>query len=110
MKEISKNIYVITNKDYQNKNTEYETLKKAEEAKEFLTEFFNNNNFVIELEQKTIYEIEKGDKVHWGNNKNRIDIITDIIKDAWGDIRYKTKQINGDKIGIAYKKDLTLVM
>ena len=78
--------------------------------KEFLARFTNNNNFVIESKQKVIYEIEKGDKVYWYNDKNRIDIVTDIITDVWGDRRYMTKEINGNKIGMAYEKDLTLVM
>ena len=107
MKEIIKNIYIVSNND---KNIECETLAEAEETKEFLLEFFKKDNFIIEQKQKTVYEIEKGDKVYWGDNVARIDVITDIIKDIWGDIRYKTKELNGNRIGIAYKKDLTLIM
>ena len=107
MKEIIKNIYIVSNND---KNIECETLAEAEETKEFLLEFFKKDNFIIEQKQKTVYEIEKGDKVYWGDNAARIDVITDIIKDIWGDIRYKTKELNGNRIGIAYKKDLTLIM
>jgi 5-methylthioribose kinase len=107
MKEIIKNIYIVSNND---KNIECETLAEAEETKEFLLEFFKKDNFIIEQKQKIVYEIEKGDKVYWGDNAARIDVITDIIKDIWGDIRYKTKELNGNRIGIAYKKDLTLIM
>jgi len=110
MKKIIQDIYVITNKDFPDSCSEWETLEKAEEMKKFLIQFTNNNNFVIELRQKTIYEIEKGDQVYWHNDKSRIDIVTDIITDAWGDRRYMTKEINGNKIGMAYEKDLTLVM
>ena len=107
MKEIIKNIYIVSNND---KNIECETLAEAEETKEFLSELFKKDNFIIEQKQKTVYEIEKGDKVYWRDNAARIDVITDIIKDIWGDIRYKTKELNGNRIGIAYKKDLTLIM
>lgn len=64
MKKINKNIYVITNKDYPGKSLECETLEEAKEQKEFLREFFNNNNFTIKSKQKVIYEIEKGDQVY----------------------------------------------
>lgn len=114
MKKIIKNIYVIVNKDFPGKSSEWETLEKAEEMKKFLIQFTNNNNFVIESKQKVIYEIEKGDHVYWVHNEkinyNRIDIVTNIVKDMWGDLRYKTKELNGNKRGIAYPKDLSLVI
>jgi hypothetical protein len=54
-----------------------------------------------------------GDKVKWNDGKyhhdnKRIDIITEVVKDVFGDIRYKTKEINNStgtisKIGLAYE-------
>ena len=41
---------------------------------------------------------------------NRIDIVTDIIEDMWGDKRYLTKELNGDKIGSAYESQICLVI
>ena len=111
MKKITKTIYVVTGNG---KEMEHDTEEKAQETLIFITEFFSNEvEFFIEKRQKDIYEIEKGDKVHWINNgkiiKDRVDEVVKIINDIWGDTRYSTKQINGDKRGIAYKKDLYLI-
>jgi hypothetical protein len=92
------------------KEVEKATECEAIETKDFLLDFFDNAfSITIEKRDKTIYKIEKGDRVHWGNNTNRVDIVTDIKRDIWGNIRYATKEINGDKIGMAYEKNLTLV-
>ena len=88
-------------------------MQEAQEVKGFLEEFFNISS-TIEEHQKTVYEIEKGDRVYWlkdGKPKiNRIDIVTDIIEDMWGDKRYLTKELNGDKIGSAYESQICLVI
>jgi hypothetical protein len=73
----------------------------------------------IGLEAKTehttieVKEIEKGDKVHWLHNgkpdTERTDIVTDIKKDIYGDRRFLTREINGNRRGMAYESDLVLV-
>lgn len=112
MKAIQKTVYVIHGKG---KESECQTKEKAVETLKFLEEFFNHEDiFCIEERQKIEYEIEKGDRVHWVNNNkvdtNRIDKVMGVVKDLGGDVRYKTKQINGDKIGLAYRKDLFLIL
>ncbi len=110
MKAIVKTVFVVSAND---KKQEKDTMQEAQEVKGFLEEFFNISS-TIEEHQKTVYEIEKGDRVYWlkdGKPKiNRIDIVTDIIEDMWGDKRYLTKELNGDKIGSAYESQICLVI
>jgi len=110
MKQTSKTVYIITNGI---KEQEIEEQDKAVEIKDFLEEFFNTP-FVMTSKQKSVYEIEKGDKVHWVHdgkiNENRTDVVIDIVKDMWGDIKYLTQELNGSKIGSAYRKDLTIIL
>lgn len=111
MKKITKTVYVLIGNE---KEIEYYTEEEAKETLIFINEVFNNElEFFIEKRQKDVFEIEKGDKVHWINNgkiiKDRVDEVVKIIKDNWGDIRYCTRQINGDKKGVAYKEDLCLM-
>ena len=118
MKEITEHKYyvydTITEKGMK---TGYKTQEEAEEILQFQNEFFSNtineHNFIIIEDNETIKEIEKGDQVHWIiNNKvdcNRTDIVTDIIKNAWGDIQYLTSEIGGNnRRGSAYKQYLVL--
>ena len=60
-----------------------------------------------------------GDKVKWNDGKHykddkRIDIITSVIKNLFGDTQYMTKEVNNPKgttakIGKAYESYLVLV-
>lgn len=56
--------------------------------------------------------MEVGDKVKWKEigDKNRVDILVGITKDIFGSTRYRTKEINGNKIGLAYENDIELVV
>jgi hypothetical protein len=111
MKEIIKTVFIITGNG---KDQETGTMEKAKEIKEFLEDYFPGISFTIEERQKITYEIEKGDKVYWLKNDKpdttRIDIITDVVKNTWGDRQYLTKELNGNRIGSAYESYLTLVM
>lgn len=109
MKKTYKTVYVVMGKG---KEIEEETLERAEHTVEFLKDILNISS-TIEERQKVIFEIEKGDKVYWlkdGKPKtNRIDIVTDIIKNLWGDIQFLTKELNGNRIGQAYESNICLV-
>ena len=109
MKKTYKTVYVVMGKG---KKIEEETLERAEHTVEFLKDILNISS-TIEERQKVIFEIEKGDKVYWlkdGKPKtNRIDIVTDIIKNLWGDIQFLTKELNGNRIGQAYESNICLV-
>lgn len=110
MKQYNKNIFIVAGN---NKEVEKETLQEAQEIKEFLEEIYNIN-CTIEERQKTVYEIEKGDRVYWLKDgkpdTNRIDIVTKVTKNAWGDKQYLTKELNGNRIGSAYESYICLVM
>lgn len=110
MKKTVKNVFVICGNG---KEKEEETKEKAINTKNILEEIFNTS-FTIEEKQKIVYEIEKGDRVYWIKNgrvnTDRVDIVTNIEKDIFGDVRFKTKQVNGNKTGIAYEKDLSLAI
>jgi hypothetical protein len=110
MKPINKTVFVICGKD---REQEIETEHEAIEIKTFLEDFFNME-FTIKQRDKTLYEIEKGDKIYWLKdgepNTDRIDIVTDIVKNAWGDKQYLTKELNGNRIGSAYESHICLVM
>lgn len=109
MKKTYKTVYVVMGKG---KEIEEETLERAEHTVEFLKDILNISS-TIEERQKVIFEIEKGDKVYWlkdGKPKtNRIDIVTDIIKNLWGDIQFLTKELNGNRTGQAYESNICLV-
>lgn len=110
MKEYTKNIFVVI---CNNKEQEKDTIEQAQEVKQVLEEIYNIS-CAIEERQKTVYEIEKGDKVYWLKDgkpdTNRIDIITKVIKNAFGDKQYLTKELNGNRIGSAYESYICLVM
>jgi len=110
MKQYNKNIFIVAGN---NKEIEKETLQEAQEIKEFLEEIYNIN-CTIEERQKTVYEIEKGDRVYWLKDgkpdTNRIDIVTKVTKNAWGDKQYLTKELNGSKTGSAYESYICLAM
>lgn len=109
MKKTYKTVYVVMGKG---KEIEEETLERAERTVEFLKDILNISS-TIEERQKVIFEIEKGDKVYWLKDgkpeTNRIDIVTDIIKNLWGDIQFLTKELNGNRIGQAYESNICLV-
>lgn len=107
MKITVKTVYIVTSVN--GKDVEEETMQEAESTKQFL-EDVTGLSFAIHKRQKEIYKIEKGDKVQLAGIAGRIDIVTGVITDAWGDVRYKTKEINGNKRGIAYRKDLIPVL
>ena len=58
---------------------------------------------------KTFYEIEVGDYVKWVDT-GRIDKVTKVTENIWGDKVYRTKELNGDKIGEAYGSSIELVI
>jgi len=110
MKEYTKNIFVVISN---NKEQEKDTMEQAQEIKKLLEETYNIA-CTIEERQKTVYEIEKGDKIYWLKNgkqdTSRIDIITKVVKNAFGDKQYLTKELNGDRIGSAYESYICLAM
>ena len=103
MNVINKTVFVICGKG---KEYEVDTKEEAIELKEFIEDFLDAK-FTIEERNKTVYEIEVGDKVYWLKNgkpnKNRVDIVTNITENLWGDKQYLTKEINGNKRGLAYE-------
>ena len=105
MKTSWKTVFVIVGKN--GKENEKHSIEDAKKTKRFLEEV-TGETFTIKKRQKQIHIIEKGDKVKIVDlaHTGRIDIVTDIIKDAWGDTRYKTREVNGSKRGIAYRENL----
>lgn len=108
MKEFKKVVYIVSGNE---KEIEKETLEQAQDTKGFLEEMINAS-FTIEQRQKSVFEIEKGDKVYWLKDgkpdTSRIDIITDVVKNTWGDKQFLTKELNGNRIGSAYESYLCL--
>lgn len=75
-----------------------------------------NRNFKFKIGDKIHHIQEKriNGKIEKVADTNRIDIITDIVENAWGDMQYRTKEINHaegeiQKIGQVYESWIALV-
>jgi hypothetical protein len=112
MKIHTKQVYFVID-ETTGKEQYKEDKNSAEETKQFLSEIIPDHSFRIEQREIEEKEIEKGDKIHWLHNgkidTNRTDIVTAIKKNAWGDIIYRTKEINGSRTGEAYPQYIVLV-
>ncbi len=95
------------------KDVECRTIEEAMASKVALKNYFDIACDIKEM-NKTIYEIEVGDRVYWKQNgiadKSRIDIVTGITEDIFSDTRYKTKDTGSEKIGLAYLNNIELVL
>jgi len=107
MIEIVKTVYIVMGG---NNAIEKITMQDALAVKEMLESFTDlKDKFYIETKQKTFYEIEVGDYVKWVDT-GRIDKVTKVTENIWGDKVYRTKELNGDKIGEAYESSIELVI
>jgi plasmid rolling circle replication initiator protein Rep len=114
MKVINKVAYFITNETTNNEIAiAIDSLNKAEEIKEFLYNTSPEHSYRIEQREIEIKEIEKGDKIHHVKydgtvDTSRTDEVISISKNLWGDIIYKTKEINGNRRGEVCPKYVVL--
>jgi uncharacterized protein YebE (UPF0316 family) len=99
------------------KEVEYPSMEKAIEAANTIHECFGDTYKlkIVGGLTKEVYEIEVGDQVNWidhnGNVKHeRTDVVTEIIEDMYGVTQYLTKELDGKRIGLAYGKDLFLIV
>lgn len=109
MIERTKKMFVVIGKD-----EELAGMGTKEEA-ESVAQFFKNSfgcDCAIEEQEKTIYEIEEGDKVYWVKDgipiKSRIDVVTKITTNSRGDKVYLTEEVNGNRKGMAYEDHIYL--
>lgn len=88
-----------------------ESLEKALDTRDFLVDFVDGEIDIV-TQNKVYYTMEVGDKVKWKEckDKNRIDILVAVTKDIFGSTRYRTEEIGGNKIGLAYENDIELVI
>ncbi len=91
--------------------------KQPQYIRNFIEDYnLKNRDFKFKIGDKIHHIQEKriNGKIERVADTDRIDIITDIVENTWGDMQYRTKEINHkegerQRIGQVYEKWIVLV-
>lgn len=109
MKLTTKTVYILrTDKGVVESDTEHKAIYNQQMLKNVI-----GLDLKIEQVNKVIYEIEVGDKVYLLKNgkpdMNRVDIVTKIVENMWGDTVYLTEEVGGEyRRGEACRQNICL--